>query len=471
MKNKAQNKKIILFLALITLISSFCFSKPARATNWFDAKWQYRKPITIDNSRNSINVKNYLLTLNFDYTNFDFEKANPSAYDFRFTLDDHKTVLDHDIEYYNYPESARVKIKIPHATAKAIFQIYLYYDAKTSVGNISKNLAYDDIDLPTQLEIFDQGEYAAPSNWEIKGDSVGAEVVENSNIWSYDGPAMSGTYALLKNTSFTQGEINLEMMSEDDDGIGVIFGSVDVNNYYRLAWFNSGKSANFPGTSLAKGLYLQKKQQGVWSTLHRERISYSSDHWYKIKINMDSRTIKISVDDEEYFDIEDASFRGRWVGLYSWGNEGSHFKNVLNLGEYENPNLYFPISYNLEKEESYEGLVNEFKASRSPMYPPILLVLDENRDLQTGYIYLTKKTQPPIAGISPYGWPVRIYIDNQSIGNAIILPGGEASGASIFHLTLPTLTKERHTLTAATYDPEETTKEAKSIQTITFEIR
>ena len=580
MLHKYTKKLISILLLVILTTSGFTIPQTANATNnWFNPTWQYRKPITIDNSNNTIPLKNYVLTINLDYTNFDFYKANTSGYDFRFTLNDNKTILDHDIEYYNYPKNARVKVKIPYAPAKLNSQIYLYYGAKTSVSNISVDLSQiSDINISDNFQIFNNGQYYGPSNWKIEGSGYNAQVIQTSNIWSYDAPKMSGTYAMLKDSNFTQGDLDLEIMSKDNDGIGIIFGSKDKDNYYRFSWYVQGTKGvpNLPGTMLGSGIFLQKQVNGKWSTLYHNSTTYQQNRWYQIKITLDDENIKISIDGKKYINIKDNSVRGSKVGLYSWANTGSYFRNVIDMRGYENPNLYLPVAYRVGDEQNISGyyqtidnttpstiirisennnviptklyntrwptpifsglaiyglkvklfiddnfiteitpkegeksnVANWFywhkqnipagehtvhtvpynpktgqeliaspkikfivhgdpEPKIQPMSNPRLVGLGENPKVDMTRVYITHQLQPTITGLSPFGWPVRIYIDNESMGDATV-QNGETTGTSNFYIK-PELKRGRHTLVAVTYNPN-TGAESKSPQVITFEI-
>lgn len=469
---KISLKITYLFLTLVILTTmTFSIPQPVKGeSRWFDSTWQYRVPIIIDNTNNTLPLRNYVLFLNLDYTNFDFYKANTSGYDFRFTNDDGLTLLNHDIEYYNYPDSARIKLLLPYAPAKANSLIYLYYGAKISVANTAENISTDVLqNAQDHLMIFDNGIYRAPSDWQITGSNQNAKISQTSNIFTYDSPVMSGTYALVKGLKFTSGDFDFEMMSQDDDGIGLIFGSQDINNYYRLAWFKQGKKVltDLPGDVLGSGLFLQKKQNGNWSTLSHKSDIFEQDQWYDIKIKLDEKNIKIYINGRKLIDKEDKSFRGPWIGLYSWANQGSHFRNILNLAGYENPDLYLPVNAALGQEELYENILAESLAQRQTLRPPTILIIDEYKDVKTNYVYITK-SPCLIAGVSPYGWPVRIYIDDQNAGNATVR-NGELSGTANFYIK-PSLQTGSHTLTTAVYNPE-TGEESRSPQSITLEVK
>jgi len=583
MLNKYIKKSTYLILILTILATSaFAFPKPTNAAGWFDSTWQYRMPITVDNTKNTLPLKNYTLTLSLSYDkNFDFQKANASGYDFRFTEDDGTTLLDHDIEYFEYSKSARIKIRIPYAAAKSKFIIYFYYGAKISVANTSKDLVeLANLEPENHLIIIDEGKSGTPSIWEIKGSAANAEIIQNSNIWSYDAPTMSGTYALVKDIQFSEGELDLEIMSEDDDGVGVIFGSRDKNNYYRLSWYKSATKVvtDMSGTKLGSGLFLQKKQEGKWTKLDHDTITYKENKWYDLKIFMDEEKIKVYIDNKKVMEVSDNSIRGSWVGLYSWANRGAHFRNIIDIEGYENPDLYLPVTYEFSNEENYSdftsnlartspasitkiaeneninpalsyttkdstplfaGLVTQglgvklnidnqlaatvppkegeksgvanwsfepetaitsgehtifatpydLKTGRHyedspkikfiidshdpqsnarPMTPPVILDLGENSRVNMKQVYTTSQRRPLITGLSPYGWPVRIYIDGQSIGNATV-QDGKISGTSNFYIK-PTLSPGRHILIAVTYNPQ-TNVESKSPQVITFEVK
>ena len=116
------------------------FSIPTGA--WYDASWQYRKPISIDNSYQPSDLNNFQLRVVLDSSNFEFDKAKSDGSDIRFTANDGVTLLDYEIEYYSQAdETATLWVQVPSITGSSTNgYIYMYYgneaaaDASNSSG-------------------------------------------------------------------------------------------------------------------------------------------------------------------------------------------------------------------------------------------------------------------------------------------------------------------------------------------------
>ena len=82
----------------------------------------------------------------------------------------------------------------------------------------------------------DQGTYFAPSAWSA---STGV-MIQSSNIYSLparDEAPKLGTYALYTSgMNWTDYHVSLNIRSDDDDDIGLMFRYANDNNYYRFSW-------------------------------------------------------------------------------------------------------------------------------------------------------------------------------------------------------------------------------------------
>jgi PKD repeat protein len=116
----ATHKKLIIILALL-ILSSEAFA-------WCLPGWQYRRPITIDNTANSSTLTNYQVKITLDSTNFDFSKAKTNGEDIRFCDSDDTTTLKYWIESYDSTnQTATIWVKVPSIPASSSKTIYTYY--------------------------------------------------------------------------------------------------------------------------------------------------------------------------------------------------------------------------------------------------------------------------------------------------------------------------------------------------------
>jgi len=163
--------------------------------------------------------------------------------------------------------------------------------------------------------IVDEGTEMAPSDWQV----VNGRLVQYSNIFERDAPLRSGTYALADvGYGWTDYTLDVAVRSDDDDSIGVMFRYEDANNYYRLSW-----NAQSPYRRLVKVV------GGVATLLASDAVPYTPGQSYDVSVAVVGSGITISVDGALVFSVTDGSITGGTVGLYSYGNVGSVFDNVL----------------------------------------------------------------------------------------------------------------------------------------------
>ena len=179
--------------------------------------------------------------------------------------------------------------------------------------------------VPTDVDdwkIVDEGNTDGPSAWYISGDLL----KQSSNIYGGENkgsvPDKPGTYAIAGNMEWTDYSLEVNMLSRDDDALGVIFRYVDENNYYR---FSMDSSRNYRR--------LIKKSRGSISILAENRKSYLKGQKYRVKVVTLGERIFIMLDDKTLFDVYDRDIAKGKVGVYSWGNKGSEFSYpVVKLG-------------------------------------------------------------------------------------------------------------------------------------------
>ena len=122
------------------------------------------------------------------------------------------------------------------------------------------------------------------------------------------------------------------LVCTDDDYIGVLFRFTDVDNYYR-----------FLLSSQRDLICIEKKVNG-----HFTRLAVTDEKWQYVKfsvtIALNDNNIKVYLNDELYFDVNDDEFKNGKIGFTSISNLGSFFDDVT---VYSNYNVIQPET-NLE---------------------------------------------------------------------------------------------------------------------------
>jgi hypothetical protein len=151
-------RKIVLVLFILILPGVI------QAQSWYDPGWDYRTPVTIDNSGNSDPLNDYQVKVELSSANFDFSLAQSNGEDIRFTDSDGTSLISHWIENWDaVGENAVIWVKVPSVSALSTIDIYMYYN-NSSVSDAS--------DGAETFQFFDdfESDYSSSSGWTPKSD-------------------------------------------------------------------------------------------------------------------------------------------------------------------------------------------------------------------------------------------------------------------------------------------------------------
>jgi hypothetical protein len=166
--------------------------------------------------------------------------------------------------------------------------------------------------------VVDQGTIDAPSNWQI----VSGELRQSSNIYSSSGDpgALStpGTYIWTGDAAWSNYTVSVRLKSTDDDALGIMFGYQNTSNYYR---FSMDQSRNYRR--------LVKVVNGSWTQLAQDTQAYTQGVWYHVQVGMVAGVITVYIDGQQILQVNDSSFTGGRIALFSWANAGSYFDDVV----------------------------------------------------------------------------------------------------------------------------------------------
>ena len=193
---------------------------------------------------------------------------------------------------------------------------------------IERRAAADGVVIPAANWFVDEGISEGPSNWVISS----GDLIQRSNIFggNFDGtdPVKPGTFAHAGSTAWQDYNFSLRLMSEDNDAFGVMFRYLDAANYYR---FSMDRERTYRR--------LIKVVNGVTTILKKVDLSNAEDavpyeigQSYNLRISVVGSNIRTYIDNQLILDVIDSSLTQGKVALYSWGNEYSHFADVLVTG-------------------------------------------------------------------------------------------------------------------------------------------
>ena len=174
--------------------------------------------------------------------------------------------------------------------------------------------------------IYDEpGANSSPSSWNVVDVDGQIALVESFNI--YGDNNSRGSWVYYENGDWSDAVFEVDMFAMDDDLPGVLFRYVDENNFYV---FDMNGQA-----SRDDGLFgrLRKCVNGEYAELgYIVQTMFEKDDgiWHHIKVEMLSDNIKVSLDNEEIFDVTDADIPSGSIAVSSWGmSPGVAFDNVL----------------------------------------------------------------------------------------------------------------------------------------------
>ncbi|RKX83690.1 MAG: hypothetical protein DRP57_07430, partial [Spirochaetes bacterium] len=179
-------------------------------------------------------------------------------------------------------------------------------------------------DSPITWIVVNQGIEDDTANWTV----VNGMLSEQGN--AYDDSDNRNTTALgtfvYPNGSYSWTDFRLKatLMSEDDDGIGLMFRFVNSSTYYRFKWQDQADAA----TGSVPHRRLEKFVNNAWTVLANENVGYDQGKQYTVIIEAIGDNIKVYIDNELVFNVTDDSISNGSVALYSWGEEGAYFDDI-----------------------------------------------------------------------------------------------------------------------------------------------
>jgi hypothetical protein len=163
----------------------------------------------------------------------------------------------------------------------------------------------------------DEGDLGGPSQWAV----TAGELRQTSKIQGGDpGPAVPdkpGTYLTAGDGTWTDYRLSVRLLSDTDQGIGVVFRHQDDENYYR---FSLDRSRGFRR--------LVKRVAGAITTLWEDGVPYTVGREYVLTVDCLGNRLAGYLDGIEVFSLDDASLAAGGIGLYCWENPGARFREV-----------------------------------------------------------------------------------------------------------------------------------------------
>jgi hypothetical protein len=168
-----------------------------------------------------------------------------------------------------------------------------------------------------RFTIIDKGDIGGPSHWLVEGGAL----LQISGIRGGNEPELPGTLAVIGDmgaTEWTHYRLTVDLRSDSDGAIGVVFRYRDENNYYRL--------------SLDTGLRyrrLVKIEDGQVTILwEKEERGFSVGEPFRLVLEAVGPRLTGLIDGARIFEVVDATHANGRVGLYTSNNPAARCEHL-----------------------------------------------------------------------------------------------------------------------------------------------
>ncbi|MCP4598915.1 family 16 glycoside hydrolase, partial [Neptuniibacter sp.] len=249
--------------------------------------------------------------------------------------------------------------------------------------------------------LVDQGTMGGSMAW----SAASGTMVQSSNVHStlsIDPVAKLGTYAYWQaGTGWTDYTASVTIKSTDNDALGVMFRYQDENNYYRFIWDAERNSRQ-----------LVKCKGGVFSVLAEDSVPYVTGKSYQVKIAAQGSLLQISIDGSPVFSVNDSTFSSGSIALYSWGNAGSYFDDILVEGLF-GANQAPVVSVTASPSTISDSVASQLQVTASDLDGPNALtyswtVPSGQGSLDNLYIANPLYTPPDVSGTQTFTLTVKV---------------------------------------------------------------
>ena len=115
---------------LATILAGMLMTHNSDAQSWYNAYWQYRTTVMVNNSGGELNDFQVQLVLDSE---FPWSHVTEDGRDIRFTASDGQTELPYWIEQWNHGTGASVWVRVNSiAASPSATTLYLYYGNETA---------------------------------------------------------------------------------------------------------------------------------------------------------------------------------------------------------------------------------------------------------------------------------------------------------------------------------------------------
>lgn len=250
--NKGLFRLVSLALLLALVVTGAGTGIAQANPDWYDTNWQYRKKITIDQTKVTADLTNFPVLINLSSDSDLASDAQDDGDDILFTASDEITKLSHEIEKFDGSTGELVAwVKVPSLSSSTNTDIYMYY------GNASAS------NQENATGVWDSNYVAV---WHLSEDPSGT------------------TPQMLDSTSNNHDGTTEGSWTSSDQVSGLIDGSLDFNSgidKVKVGTFDvvAGGSGN-DGITLEAWAYSDDHRDGRF--ISKADGTSDSNHWWML---------------------------------------------------------------------------------------------------------------------------------------------------------------------------------------------
>jgi hypothetical protein len=226
-----------------------------------------------------------------------------------------------------------------------IFLVFLVFLALTFISGVSFAANFSEgfengidnwvvVDEPAAL-LSDKG----PSNWVTEsGPFKGKALNQTTNIWGDPGDVVAlGSFIIYDKQEFKNFDLSVEMMANDNDGVGIVFGWKERKDHYRFFTMidpgNPGGAAGNAGDPGKAPWTLIEKRTGDDSPYYKalkvvKEAAYQQGTPVTFRLVVKDGAIELYANKKKLAEANDPTYKGGKIGFTVYAESGCFFDNL-----------------------------------------------------------------------------------------------------------------------------------------------
>ena len=312
-----------LLLGLVFVLCLVSFISPSLA--WWNDSWQYRRPITINNTQNSNSLTDYQILVTVDTATLISDgKMRSDCGDIRFVDSDDSTKLSYWIESGCNTSSTKIWVKVPSIPASSTKTIYMYY------GNPS---ASSESDGEVVFEFFDdfEGDAIDTSKW---GGNIADFSISNSIISCSE----SSKWIYTKTFQISDGIVEAKVKIDSGARGSLHARTNQVDTYYATDVNSYNINYRYPNGDVRARLW-SSSGETILNT-----ASYTHDtEWHIARLILNGSQItfeyeKLDGSNKYSYSTTDTTYSSGYIGLATDGmDSGAVYYDWILVRKYTDP--------------------------------------------------------------------------------------------------------------------------------------